>query len=779
MKHFRYFWIAFALVAAAFPANALEAGAAKVDITPPLDTPLNGYFDRMGRGAVSVHDPVTARCVYLDDGKTQVFLLSADLCVMNRELVQRTLDLAPPEVPKENIFLSATHNHSGPGGMVRPIIFRSISGRFMPEVLEATAQKFAASMRSAYSARQRAALGWGTFQQNDLSKNRRVAGGPMDTQVGVIRVENADGTPLAVIANLAAHPTNSPMEDGLAVSSDYCGYFYDELEQREGEGCVAVFLNGAEGNQSCAGPPGLEGWEKAEAVGRALGQRTNELASGLKCGDAVFRVAVSNPLLPRSLATPFLPSETTLKTLEINDLLLAFVPGEPCVEIGLEMRRRALARGYAGQFTIGLSNDHLMYFVPRAMYPQPVYESGMNYYGPGIEDFLYREFSKLLSRGQPEPELPKPAAPSVESQGIGKRVALSGTPYELGYARGAAFGAVLHEAYQQRVVARVDDKTWVPKKGGWLLAPSFINQTPLALPRLGLGARPLLRGLSAETMLELEGLADGAELPFDATWLVQCEPIYSGQDEIDAFYRSPFCTMVAAIGKRAGNAGVIVGRTFDWSSPDAPVAAVVTPAKGHAFVSVGFPWTIGAFSGMNDAGLVLCAERMEPLGKPRFDTPPIEIVLRQILEKASTLREAQEQLAAFPLRGYHVLIADPAYPDARVIELGDAQTPRYQIDGLILGADPVGALVDEHSKARYARTAELLKDARTISVSTLQSLFQDSDANQPDDAARICNTQTRYAVIFEPKYLRYHIAFQDDAGALGVFQRGALERGTP
>ncbi len=131
----RYLFALSIAFVAAFRAASLEAGAAKIEITPPLDTPLNGYGDRLGRGAVSVHDPLWARSLYLNDGKTSVLLVNTDLCLINRELRDRVLELAPAEVPRENIILTATHTHSAQGGMNRSLIVRAVSGRFMPDVL--------------------------------------------------------------------------------------------------------------------------------------------------------------------------------------------------------------------------------------------------------------------------------------------------------------------------------------------------------------------------------------------------------------------------------------------------------------------------------------------------------------------------------------------------------------------------------------------------------------------------------------------------------------------
>ena len=93
-------------------AGAMEAGAAKVEITPELGTPLAGSYQRMGRGATAVHDPFYVRALYLEDGETQVFLVSADLAAISPELREAVLERPLHDVPRENVFLTATHTMS-------------------------------------------------------------------------------------------------------------------------------------------------------------------------------------------------------------------------------------------------------------------------------------------------------------------------------------------------------------------------------------------------------------------------------------------------------------------------------------------------------------------------------------------------------------------------------------------------------------------------------------------------------------------------------------------
>ncbi len=785
--------------------QALEAGAAKVDITPPVGTPLNGYGDRVGRGSTSVHDPLWARCLYLNDGETSLFLVNADLCLINRELRQRVLELAPKEVKPENIILTATHTHSGTGGMLKSLVFRAVSGRFVPEVLEQTAAGFAASMREAYDSRKRAAIGFGTGEQHDFTSNRRYGDGPIDPQIGVIRVDDADGHPIAILTNLAAHPTTVSDDDLYAISAEYPGAYYAALEKLVGGDCIAMFLNGAQGNQRPTNPENKDHWGRTESLGRILAERVKPIADKIACADNKLHLVQSTPDMPLSIASTLVFPSTVLHALEIGDLLMNFVPGEACVEIGLELRKRALARGYAAQFTVGLSNDYLAYFVPPEYYSRLHYETASNFYGPGMMEWFCRQFSKLMTRGEPEPErlIPEPAVVSELEGGV--RCTLSGDPYTMGYQRGAAFKDDINGVYATRLVAPMDEGKLKPTSEIWkYLDAAHLDAAPLLLFAMAMGVRPLMQGLSIETVDELRGMADGAAMSFDALWMVQCASIIAAQPKADVFYRAPLCTMFATTGDRAGASDVLVGRNLDWNATEKPVIVEMRPTSGRAFVQVGFPWNAGVFTGMNDAGLVLCAERVESLGIPPIDGAPLEFVMREILQKDETVAAAATRLqACTTLRGYHVLVAGfnqaaPPPPerdkghdrkrpvakvsdksgaealrapssggDACIVEFGSSVNVRRPDKGLLLGVDPAAAK-EEDAKTRYGRVAQLAGDEHIIGATKIKTILADHESGKSEPAC-IWNEHTKHSVVFEPSARKLHVAFPTEKGAPGNY----------
>src|SRR6185437_10314145 len=68
-----------------FPVESnLKAAAAKVDITPPPDTPVTGH----PRKTSGVRDPIRAGLLLLDDGKTKAAIATFDLIAAGDGLVR-------------------------------------------------------------------------------------------------------------------------------------------------------------------------------------------------------------------------------------------------------------------------------------------------------------------------------------------------------------------------------------------------------------------------------------------------------------------------------------------------------------------------------------------------------------------------------------------------------------------------------------------------------------------------------------------------------------------
>ena len=101
-------------------AAQFRAGAAKVDITPKLwPVQLIGSFNE--RLADKAHDPLHARAIVCDDGKTRLAIVIVDNCLIGRNYIDRAKVLAAKrtKVRADRMLVAATHTHSAPPGKDR------------------------------------------------------------------------------------------------------------------------------------------------------------------------------------------------------------------------------------------------------------------------------------------------------------------------------------------------------------------------------------------------------------------------------------------------------------------------------------------------------------------------------------------------------------------------------------------------------------------------------------------------------------------------------------
>ena len=111
-----------ALALAAAPGGAhaasptLEAGVGKADLTPKLGYYLGGWT-RADRVAGGQHTRLHARTLVLKRGDKKVALVAIDLFMVPGGMVKQIGDrLAARGFSEQNILISASHTHSGPGG---------------------------------------------------------------------------------------------------------------------------------------------------------------------------------------------------------------------------------------------------------------------------------------------------------------------------------------------------------------------------------------------------------------------------------------------------------------------------------------------------------------------------------------------------------------------------------------------------------------------------------------------------------------------------------------
>jgi neutral ceramidase len=100
--------------AIAAPGQLVEIGFASVDVTPPIGHRMSGYFYE--RFSTGVHNPLQAKAIVFRQGDERFAWVFCDLLGVPSTVssVVRNSAAAETGIPRQNIFIAATHTHTGP-----------------------------------------------------------------------------------------------------------------------------------------------------------------------------------------------------------------------------------------------------------------------------------------------------------------------------------------------------------------------------------------------------------------------------------------------------------------------------------------------------------------------------------------------------------------------------------------------------------------------------------------------------------------------------------------
>ena len=227
----------------------LKVGVGSAVITPPVGYYMASWALRKGR-STGVHDHHYAKSLVLDDGENMLAIASLDVVNCPEELTLEIRKIVQDRtgIPGENVMISCTHTHTGPilGGARE--IERGRDVRGFEKYIEIFPDYVAGSIIEGYNRLVEATIGASSSHVPGVSCNRRYHEKPVDTELGVLKVEKKNGKPLASVINFAAHEL---VVDGryLFWTADYPGYAKRLLE-KVWPGSTSLFLAGAGGNVS-------------------------------------------------------------------------------------------------------------------------------------------------------------------------------------------------------------------------------------------------------------------------------------------------------------------------------------------------------------------------------------------------------------------------------------------------------------------------------------------------------------------------------------------------
>ncbi|MCX7419124.1 MAG: hypothetical protein NT013_06255 [Planctomycetia bacterium] len=284
---------------------ALKAGAFAMDVTP-LKFPISMNGNMQDHPALQAHDPLHARCLVIDDGKTRIAMVVVDNCLIPRELMDSAKRQAQEltGIPTDRMLISATHAHSCP----------AVTGAFQSEpdadYVTFLAERIAAGIKQAADNVAPAKIAWGVGRDETQVFNRRwwlkepnaesnpfglidkvrmnpgysnpkvtKSAGPVDPEVSFLSVQSPTGRPVAFWTNYSLHYVGGTGSGEL--SADYFGAFAErigQLLQANGPSSgpaqpafVGAMTNGTSGdvnnaNFSLTMPPKFGSYEKLKLV---------------------------------------------------------------------------------------------------------------------------------------------------------------------------------------------------------------------------------------------------------------------------------------------------------------------------------------------------------------------------------------------------------------------------------------------------------------------------------------------------------------------------------
>jgi hypothetical protein len=290
--------------------NTLKAGAARIDISPPLGTQLAGDIGRL-RPVDEIRDPLYAAALVVEDVAGRKFcVLSLDLTVVTKRWVDPIRQGAVSRFgfAPEALMVCATQTHSavafGHAFAERdcehiPEDARWLLGgddAYHPVAVEQCLQAIGAALqrlepvqvgaasgieaRSAFNRRFVMRDGTAQTHPSFAEPHIRYTQGPNDPEVGLVCFKNEAGNVIAAMLHYTSHPNHGYPK--LYVSADWPGAWCNGVRELLGEQCVPVMLNGCCGNIHHTNHLSRNPQDDHLRMGRELTETTAEILTRLE-----------------------------------------------------------------------------------------------------------------------------------------------------------------------------------------------------------------------------------------------------------------------------------------------------------------------------------------------------------------------------------------------------------------------------------------------------------------------------------------------------------------
>lgn len=262
-----------------------KAGVATKVITPTESIWMAGYAGRNKPSEGKVHD-LYVKALALEDAKgSKLVLLTSDLIGVPRELTEAVAAEVKKQtgLDRERLMLTVSHTHCGPvvaGSLTdmydMPAPERKKVNAYTEQLKGWMVETIVAAVKDLKPARLSIGRSLARFAMNRREPtaggiiNGRHPDGPVDHEVPVLRIDDADGKLRAVVFGYACHNTTLSF---YQLCGDYAGFAQADIEGRH-SGATALFWAGCGGD---ANPLPRGSLEICRTYGRALADAVEDV----------------------------------------------------------------------------------------------------------------------------------------------------------------------------------------------------------------------------------------------------------------------------------------------------------------------------------------------------------------------------------------------------------------------------------------------------------------------------------------------------------------------
>jgi len=394
--------------------NTILVGTAKVNITPMVPIPMSGYGGRKDPFK-GIHDDLFARIIVFSDGKNKAILISADLLGFAHSFWDELSKHIEREfgVSRSNIMLCGTHTHGGP----RPAYYFNDPP---PEVVEYTIElekRIMDGVKEAVDNLQPACLGAGKGECK-MNINRRVRSArgdivlgrnpnaPCDHEVGVVRIDDVSGNPIAILVNWPCHGVVMGGRN-YHITGDWPGATGRFVEKEFGNKIIAPVTAGASGdiaplyNAQSSFDTGIG---EVETIGMLVGEEVVRVAQNVKttsrgsisgvqrCIKLKGRGEITNKDFPE-VGEPTLDVYVRLTALKVGTIVFAGISGEVMNQIGTKIKQQS---PFKFTFVLTHCNGTTGYLVTEDAYKEGGYEVRQTKVSSGAEKEIIENLLEMI-----------------------------------------------------------------------------------------------------------------------------------------------------------------------------------------------------------------------------------------------------------------------------------------------------------------------------------------------------------------------------------------------